>query len=183
MFDVDEFLERCRQGGSETEPRRAIREVLSEALERPNDVGESLRPAKGGLELLYQSADLTVLHVVWAPGMRIYPHNHRMWAAIGIYAGQEDNVFYRRSGPEHRNVSESGGKELRVGDTLLLGDDAIHAVTNPSRRLTGAIHVYGGDFVTEPRSQWGPGVLEERPYDLEEVRRQFDEANRAWLGA
>ena len=62
-----------------------------------------------------------------------------------------------------------------------LGDDAIHAVANPRRVLTGAIHVYGGDFVNEPRSQWGPGPLEERPYDIDEVRRQFDEANRAWL--
>ena len=44
--------------------------------------------------------ELTVLHVVWAPRMTIYPHDHRMWAAIGIYAGQEDNSFFRRSAPE-----------------------------------------------------------------------------------
>ena len=43
---------------------------------------------------------------------------------------------------------------------------SIHAVTNPERRLTGAIHVYGGDFVNQPRSQWGPGPREERPYDM-----------------
>ena len=36
-------------------------------------------------------------HVVWAPGMRIRPHDHLMWAAIGLYAGQEDNTFYRRA--------------------------------------------------------------------------------------
>ncbi len=45
--------------------------------------------------MLYRDDDLTVLHVVWAPGMSIYPHDHRMWAVIGIYSGQEDNAFYR----------------------------------------------------------------------------------------
>jgi hypothetical protein len=48
------------------------------------------------------------------------------------------------------------------------------------RGLTGAIHVYGGDFVNQPRSQWGPGPEEERPYDLDIARRQFAEANDAW---
>ena len=59
------------------------------------------------------------------------------------------------------------GEQLAAGDVLLLGDDTIHAVTNPLGRLTGAIHVYAGDFVNEPRSQWGPGPVEERPYDIE----------------
>ena len=54
------------------------------------------------------------------------------------------------------------------------------AVANPTRQLTGAIHVYGGDFVNQPRSQWGPGPREERPYDLAVFNQLFDEANRAW---
>jgi len=27
--------------------------------------------------------------------MTIMPHNHRMWAVIGIYTGREDNIFWR----------------------------------------------------------------------------------------
>ena len=23
------------------------------------------------------------------------PHNHRMWAVIGVYIGREDNIFWR----------------------------------------------------------------------------------------
>jgi predicted metal-dependent enzyme (double-stranded beta helix superfamily) len=180
-FDLDGFLADCSQTRTESEPRRAVHDVLERALARPNDVADTLHPTEGGLELLFRSPELTILHVVWAPGMQIYPHDHGMWAVIGIYAGQEDNTFYRRSGPEQRSLVESGGKELATGDVAELGDRTIHAVANPTDRLTGAIHIYGGDFISEPRSQWGPGPVEERPYDMDEVRRQFAAANRAWL--
>jgi predicted metal-dependent enzyme (double-stranded beta helix superfamily) len=129
---------------------------------------------------LHHTPDLTVIHVVWAPGMTLFPHDHRMWAVIGIYAGQEDNAFYRRTAPGARTLVESGGKELAEREVVVLGDETIHSVTNPLGVLTGAIHVYGGDFVNEPRSQWGPGPREERPFDLDEANRQFDEANAAW---
>ena len=180
MFDVDELVSECVAAGAETEPRLAIRDALTRALTRPDDIAASLRPTEGGISLLHHAPDLTVIHVVWAPGMRLFPHNHLMWAAIGIYAGQEDNTFFRRTGPGARTLAESGGKELTVGDVLVLGDDTIHAVANPTERLTGAIHVYGGDFVNQPRSQWGPGPREERPYSMDAVDRQFAEANRAW---
>lgn len=183
MFDLDGFLAECEAAKDETEPRRAVREVLERALERPADVAAALDPTEGGFTLLHHAPDLTVLHVVWAPGMEIFPHDHRMWAAIGIYAGQEDNTFYRRSGPAQRTLTESGGKQLTTGDVALLGDSTIHGVTNPLSQLTGAIHVYGGDFVNQPRSQWGPGPLEERAYDIDEARAEFAEANRRWREA
>lgn len=180
MFDIDQFVVECREALVEDRPHRAVREVLQRALAAPGQVADALVPREGGLTLLHHAPDLTVLHVVWAPGMRIYPHDHRMWATIGIYAGQEDNEFFRRASPDRRGLEGSGGRSLAVGDVLLLGDDTIHAVTNPLGKLTGAIHVYAGDFVNEPRSQWGPGPVEERPYDIDAARQQFAEANAAW---
>jgi predicted metal-dependent enzyme (double-stranded beta helix superfamily) len=47
-------------------------------------------------------------------------------------------------------------------------------------RHTGAIHVYGGDFVGTPRSQWDAESLDEQPYDLEAVRQAFERAQRAF---
>ena len=38
-------------------------------------------------------------------------------------------------------------------------------MTNPLDRLTGAIHVYGGDFFGGGRSEWDPENLLERDYD------------------
>lgn len=179
MFDIDGFLADCRAAGDDAEPRRAVQEVLTRAIDRSGDVADALRPAEGGITVLDHGPTLTVLHVVWAPGMRIFPHDHRMWALIGIYAGQEDNTFYRRSGPG-RTLTEAGGRELSTGDVLALGRETIHAVSNPEARLTGAIHIYGGDFLNQPRSQWGPGPLEERPYDMGSVAAAFEQANERW---
>ena len=183
VFDIDRFVVDCRTALGEGQPHSAVREVLQRTVASPGQVAEALDPREGGFTLLHHAPDLTVLHVVWAPGMRIYPHDHQMWAAIGIYAGQEDNEFFRRAADDRRTLTGSGGKRLEVGDVALLGEATIHAVTNPLPRLTAAIHVYGGDFVNEPRSQWGPGSPEEAPYDIDEARRQFEAANRAWHAA
>ena len=68
-------------------------------------------------------------------------------------------------------------------DTEPLGRDIIHTVTNPLPRLTGAIHVYGGDFYGVTRSEWDPETLTERRYDMEKNVRLFEEANRALAAA
>ena len=139
------------------------------------DAAEGL---KSGLHLLHRSPDLTVLNVIWPPLMTLYPHDHRMWAAIGVYHGREDNTFYRRDG---RTVVRSGGSELADGAVLLLGDKVIHSVHNPAERAyTGAIHVYAGDFFGTPRSQWDPGRGIEEPYDLAAVQSEFDRAEAAF---
>jgi predicted metal-dependent enzyme (double-stranded beta helix superfamily) len=180
MNDIDDLIVDLRTAVGETEPRRAVREVLERAMSEPDEIAAVMDPQEGGITLVHHTPELTVLNVVWAPGMELYPHDHRMWAAIGIYAGIEDNAFFRRPSPEARTLVDSGGKHLHVGDTIVLGDDVIHSVANPGRKLTGAIHVYGGDFVNQPRSQWGPGPEEERPYDIEDAYRQFAAANDAW---
>jgi predicted metal-dependent enzyme (double-stranded beta helix superfamily) len=180
VFDLDAFLAACQTAARDPEPRLAIRDVVAHAVSTPDDVGEALRPTEGGITVLHSGTDVTVLHVVWAPRMQLYPHDHRMWAAIGVYSGQEDNAFFRRSGPERRGLTRSGAKELRERDVVVLGDDTIHSVTNPVDRLTAAIHVYGGDFVSAPRSQWPPDAYEEQPYDLTATLEQFAAANLAW---
>jgi predicted metal-dependent enzyme (double-stranded beta helix superfamily) len=97
-----------------------------------------------------------------------------MWASIGIYTGREDNIVWDRSGPV---IEASDAASLSEKEVFALDDTAIHSVTNPIRRLTGAIHVYGGDFFAAPRSEWDAESLRERPFDLEAARRLFIEAN------
>jgi predicted metal-dependent enzyme (double-stranded beta helix superfamily) len=109
--------------------------------------------------------------------MSLNPHEHRMWAAIGMYGGQEDNSFFRRA---PAGLEAAGGRALRAGEVLVLGDDAIHAVANSRRDFAVALHVYGGDFFSVERSEWDDETYEERPRDLERTRRLFEEANDRW---
>ncbi len=178
MFDVDRFVADCRDALATERPEAAVREVVTRAMNRPAMVETALgRPHQGGLFTLRHSPELTIVNVVWTPGMAIYPHEHGMWTVIGLYGGREDNTFYRR-GPHGLEVA--GGRRLEGAETALLGAQIIHAVTNPLRAFTGAIHVYGGDFFGAPRSEWTPDTLVERPFDLERARRAYAEANARW---
>ena len=110
--------------------------------------------------------------------MTLMPHNHTMWAVIGVYSGREDNIFWRRiEDGDGGRIEAAGAKALCEKDAEPLGRDAIHSVTNPIPRLTGAIHVYGGDFFGAERSEWDPESLHERRYDVEKNLRLFEEAN------
>ena len=73
-----------------------MRELVSRVVSDPAAVVAGLgEPRRAEVKRLYSSADLTILNVVWGPRMTIMPHNHRMWAVIGIYTGREDNIFWR----------------------------------------------------------------------------------------
>ena len=175
MFSTEQLIDDCRVALRETQPDRAVREVVARAVAEPAAVLRMLgTPSQAGLLALYHSSRLTILNVVWAPGMSIFPHDHRMWAVIGLYCGIEDNAFYRRTASGMARASE---KRLETGDTTLLGERTVHAVTNPLERFTGAIHVYGGDFFGAARSEFDPQTLEERPFDVEKAKRVFREAN------
>jgi predicted metal-dependent enzyme (double-stranded beta helix superfamily) len=172
MFDVDQFVTDCIEAVAETEPRLAIKDVLERAMQHPEWIAKVLPATKSEVVPLYTSENLSVVKAVWAPGMRFRPHNHLMWAAIGLYGGQENNTFYRRVAD---SIVVSGGRELRDGDVALLGDDTIHEVHNPRHAFTGAIHVYGGDITTRPgRSEWDQDSGQEVAYDFERTRRYFE---------
>jgi predicted metal-dependent enzyme (double-stranded beta helix superfamily) len=102
-----------------------------------------------------------------------------MWAVIGIYSGREDNIFWRRLPGAGGKVEAAGAQALCVGDAAPLGHNIIHSVTNPIPRLTGAIHVYGGDFFAAERSEWDSETLTEGRYDAERTMRRFEAANAA----
>lgn len=174
MFDTDTFIARCADAVHESEPHLAVKHVLQEAVSDPGGLADALAPTRAEIVRLHASPELTILKVVWAPGMSFGPHNHRMWAAIGVYTGGEDNAFYRRAGD---TLTASGGKSLGVGDVALLGDDTIHAVTNPTAQYAAAIHIYGGDFFATERSEWRGEPLREQPYDAEYTIRYFEAAN------
>ena len=178
-FDLGQFISDCRTAVRGTAPQRAINELLTRAVSDAASVLSALgEPKRAEMQKLYQGGDLTILNVIWAPWMTLLPHNHKMWAVIGIYTGREDNIFWRRLPADaSRKLEAAGAKALCEKDTVQLGHDIIHSVTNPIGRLTGAIHIYGGDFFGVPRNEWDAETLLEQPCDGDKMLRRFEQAN------
>jgi predicted metal-dependent enzyme (double-stranded beta helix superfamily) len=182
MFDLDRFLEDCRRAVQGPDGAKAVRDLLAEAVSDPAALlGAIGEPTRAGLTTLYRSDTLTVLNLAWGPYMSLSPHDHGIWAAIGIYGGREDNIFWRRieePGKPSR-VEAAGAKSLSAGDVAPLGKDIVHSVLNPIGKITGAIHIYGGDFFHPHRHEWDPETLREGPYDVGRTMRKFEESNAA----
>jgi predicted metal-dependent enzyme (double-stranded beta helix superfamily) len=179
-FDPEAFVADCRAALAEDGTAKHIKELVARAVAEPRAVCEGLGvPGRAGIQTLHRAEDLTILNVIWGPMMTIMPHNHQMWAVIGVYSGREDNIFWRRPADSPRGRLEAASaKALSDKDTVLLGAETIHSVTNPIRRLSGALHVYGGDFFAAERSEWDPESLLEQRYDVERAVRLFEESNR-----
>ena len=181
MFDIDRFIEDCRAAVAADPTHKAAREVMARAMADTAAVVKGLgQPTRAAVTVVHRAPDLTILNLVWGPKMTIQPHNHRMWAVIGIYGGREDNIFWRQApGSGGRQLEAAGAEALCAGDVAPLGRDIVHSVTNPIPRLTGALHVYGGDFFAPGRSQWDPESLREEPYDSVRQMKLFDDSNAA----
>ena len=184
MFEPDRFIADCRSANA-TNGSSGVLEVVSAAVSAPATILHALgEPRRAGVNVLHRSPELTIFNLIWGPQMCQLPHDHRMWAVIGIYTGREDNIFWRRrAGDPGARIEAAGAKALSERDAVPLGPDVIHSVINPVRRLTGAIHVYGGDFFAATHSQWDPERLLEEPYDVKRLLALFEESNRLHASA
>ena len=173
MFDRDRFIADCKAAIGEGQ--QAIREVVSRAVSDPASVIREMgEPGNAGIVRLYRSEELTIMHFIWAPYMCLVPHNHNMFSVVGLYAGREDNAFWRRTNGSIELVS---GQSLGAGQVVTLARYIIRAIGNPIGKKTSAFHVYGGDFLApdDQRSQWDHETLSERPWNLSEVKDRFRE--------
>lgn len=174
--DLERFVSDCIAANSDHDPQAAVLEVLSEAVRNPSAmlaaVGE---PMEAGIKVLHRSRSLTIFSAAWTPQMNLMPHNHLMWANIGIYTGREDNILWRQA---RDRIEAFGASALFAGDAAALPVDVIHSVTNPLLRFTGGIHIYGGDFFDTTRSQWDPETLAREPSDGASIRRMFERENQ-----
>ena len=182
MFQKDRFVEDCKVAVGEGQ--KAVRELVAEAVADPAGIVSELgEPSQSGVFPIYCADDLTIINFIWAPCMTLLPHNHNMFAVIGIYSGREDNIFWRRikDGVENGGgpgIEAAGAESMGPGQVATLGRDIIHSVANPITKHTSAIHVYGGDFFSPPapRSQWDHETLIEAPWDMNHTRAVFREA-------
>lgn len=174
-MDIDRFVADCIAANEESDAQTAVNEVLARAVSTPDGVLAALGdPGEAGLNVLLSSPTLTIFAATWTPQMNLMPHNHLMWANIGIYTGREDNIYWKRTSD---GIKAFAADALFVKDTAMLPEDVVHSVTNPLLRFTGGIHIYGGDFFDTKRSQWNPETLDEEPSDGAVIRGIFQREN------
>lgn len=173
---IERFVADCITANSGKDAQANVLEVLSRAVHNPGAMLAALGdPIEAGIIVLHRSASLTIFSAAWTPQMNLMPHNHLMWANIGIYTGREDNILWRQTGGR---IDAYGANALFAGDAVALPVDVIHSVTNPLPRFTGGIHIYGGDFFDTTRSQWNPETLAREPSDGASIRRMFERENQ-----
>ncbi|MEL7539882.1 MAG: hypothetical protein AAGJ51_03180 [Pseudomonadota bacterium] len=126
---------------------------------------------RGDFSVIYRDDALTMMNIIWPPGIITEPHNHNSWAVIGIYQGREDNLLWARDGD---GIKPVGALTLSAGDTHTMTRDDIHTAFNPSQSMTGAIHIYEGDFLTTPKREWDPVTHEERPRIMADTFGRFE---------
>lgn len=174
-FDLPSFIEQCRAARAGSDPLEALRELMRHAMEDTKALGKALTGQPAGEGQLFRTDDLTILNVTLPPGLRTPPHDHTMWALIGIYEGREDNVFYRET---EDGLTEIRQVSLDPGDMLSISPTDIHAIANPLATRTRGLHVYGGDLPAAKRSLWNPKTHQREPSSQEAMARYMRELMR-----
>lgn len=159
MYTLEDLVADLRQGIANYD-LLAVQEAVQRAVAQ-----KPLAPDPGTMRILHDEPGLTVVHVAVKAGFGSPPHDHRTWAVIGVYGGQEDNTFYRLAG-DTRAIEQTGGRTLRDREVMVLGDNAIHKIANPCGDTLLALHVYGKNIFKIERSAWDPVTGAERPFEM-----------------
>ena len=100
--------------------------------------------------LIYRAGDggLSLFSLVVPAGATTPVHDHLAWGLVGLYAGEQDERVYRRSGADAATqLALAERNHLRPGDFYLLmppeGD--IHSVATISQGPSVSIHLLGND--------------------------------------
>jgi predicted metal-dependent enzyme (double-stranded beta helix superfamily) len=174
-MDFEKFVDDCVRANRGADAQAAVQDVLASAVSDPGAVLKAIgEPKRAGIDVLHRSPELTIFNATWTPHMSLMPHNHLMWALIGLYTGREDNIIWRDDG---NGMAAHEAKCLFAGDCAALPVDVVHSVTNPLPRFTGGIHIYGGDFFDMPRHQWDAETLDVKPADGSIIKAMFEREN------
>jgi predicted metal-dependent enzyme (double-stranded beta helix superfamily) len=110
-FEVEQFANDCLS--AMTDGQLAVRDVVQRAVSDPGPIERTLGEADGWrIDKLHHDSELTVLHIIWPPGVDLFAHEHLMWSTVGVYGGREDNTMYRRNGDRVEVAGHAQGRAI-----------------------------------------------------------------------
>ncbi len=90
MFELGQFVTECRMAASRQGPASVL-EIMRQVVADPeaiNSAVSALSPSASIADaILHRAEDVLVLNATLPPFMTSPPHDHTMWAVIGIYEG------------------------------------------------------------------------------------------------
>ena len=169
MLTVEDLVADCQALVRGADPAHVVAGYLAQLLrDEPDDVkallGDELESA-----VLHRGDELTIVKIVLPPRHVFYPHNHLMWAAIAGVAGREDNRFFDL---DDERITPTSGASYEEGQVGILPETVIHSVRNASTGHTVGLHVYGGDLVGAPTTDWDPVTGLKQPANSQGPRFQ-----------
>lgn len=154
MLLLTDLVERLRSAARKPKAQDVVSALLRDVVKQPG-IWEACQGLEGvdsrGVARISVDDHLTLVHVNLAPGFASRVHDHGVWAAIGVYEGQEDNVLYRRQGSRvvrQRRVSVVGP------DVFCMAAADIHHIENRQDGPLRALHCYGGDLAVAARASY-----------------------------
>lgn len=103
----------------------------------------------------------SIVSFVWGPGQATPIHDHRVWGAIGMLRGAEENQRYRLDA-SGIPVTDGIAERLSPGEVEKVSsrDGDIHRVSNAlPDKVSISIHVYGGNIGAVKRAVYTPEGL------------------------
>ena len=171
---VREFVAQVRAACAAAPPEQALEALrptfgalladqtwLPAAFQQPDTQGGM----GGGIAtwLIYRAGDgsLSLFALVVPAGAATPVHDHLAWGLVGLYAGEQDEEVFRRSGPpdeHHAPLELAERNHLRPGDfyVLLPPEGDIHRVLTTSDTPSVSIHLLGNDTGCVMRHAYSP---------------------------
>ncbi|MGH8235265.1 MAG: hypothetical protein ACREPU_13875 [Rhodanobacteraceae bacterium] len=123
MFNKDQLIADCQAALHEEQPVSAVREIVAHAISDPAALTKEFgAPNNGDVQAILRSTELTIINALWPVGQIVMPHEHALWAVVGVYSGREDNILWRRikDDPDGR-IKPIGALSLGEGAWQLSG--------------------------------------------------------------
>jgi predicted metal-dependent enzyme (double-stranded beta helix superfamily) len=169
-IELEDLIEKCQAASEEHGAQSKIEALMLQAMADPAGLTEALssycKLARLEDLVFHRTETLTLLAGKLPPGFVAGPHNHNLWSVVGVYSGQEDNIFYKWDGSR---LEEVGRASVVAPGVLCNAREVIHGICNPLDVDLFALHAYGGDLLTTPRSTWDPETHREIPFDWRAV--------------
>lgn len=169
-FTLDSFLQQLKEAAKTANPEQQVYQVMQQVftvhIESAADIFRQLDDDV----ILYEDSVIAVLHYRMPTGVVVPPHDHQLYAIIGVYEGVEENHFYQAM---NNQLICQAVKPIGKGEVILMRPESIHSVQTANNQHSAAIHVYLGELTKVKRSRFDWNTGEATPLNsLEGIREE-----------